>query len=229
MSTTNLDLKSVQFVGDCTINDLSVECQDAAAIAEYLKDKEYGYGVTIKIAPELRQKMYSGVKSAAAVLGFGIATKSTREGLRIFKHEPRDIEAKVREMAELRSAQGMTLSEVGKRFGVTRERVRQLTSSVKKFSSNSQIGAVRTKEFLEFSKPFIDAVQDSPSCIVCLRSDVGIRKRGVCKECGSLVDVLTQTAGCIRRYRRGGTNQDLSNAVKNIRKYNLKPEDLELM
>jgi len=128
-------------------------------------------------------------------------------------------------------ATGITLEETGAKFGITRERVRQIIQN----PGLREYHARRRAASLEF----VGKYNPTPVCQRCreLFEPNKSEKRpgiaaGLCSSCGTKLHIVRQVQSHLRRlsvtYRLHGrwdSPQFLNQAVYLIRKHNLKPED----
>jgi hypothetical protein len=118
---------------------------------------------------------------------------------------------------------GDTQTSVANRFGLSRERVRQICEH-EKFSSFPV--SERIAKVDEFAGPYLEAVLETPLCMLCGSKGSTNLMRGVCKDCGNSIRVLRIAASNIRAFKSTGDRHYLAMAMWTIRRHNLKPEDL---
>lgn len=123
---------------------------------------------------------------------------------------------------------GKTLQEVADNFGITRERVRQLCIQAGLVGCG-KLGHLMRSETVKNKfviQQFITRA-DGHKCPVCGADRKP--KALLCDACKEFLKTVRTLKSRIRAYRDTGRGIYLNNACYLIRKYDIKPEDLEII
>lgn len=113
---------------------------------------------------------------------------------------------------------GLSYAEIGRRLGVTRERIRQiaLTASIRKTK------AERRRQNKNLVQPFLAYLE--PRCLLCYRPRAV--KATFCPECKALIGTLKSVKSRLLAYTETGRTHHLSQITSDIKQFGLVPEDL---
>lgn len=211
-----------------TITLKPVERKDFKGIVAELEKLQDGKG--IEIATHLSHQELATVRQSAIRRGFNVLIRNSPNGFLIYRaalrnsrRSPEQFE-RYRECAE-RFAAGETLDAIGQSFGVSRQAIEQRIRNYERFSE-LPFGHSRIEATDNFILPYLAVVKDMPSCVLC-GAPSEKRHTGMCADCRTVIKIRTAIASRLRGFLKYGERHYLSQAIMDIRRYGVKPEDLE--
>lgn len=127
-----------------------------------------------------------------------------------------------RKVAAMRR-QGCRLKEIGDKFGITRERVRQICEA----EGLPAAWNGRSETYINRSliAPYLEKTNGTV-CLLC--GGERPTRDWLCGECKPFLRNIRRIKVNLRLWKDKGHAQALANALCQIRKYDIKPSDLEL-
>lgn len=119
---------------------------------------------------------------------------------------------------------GAKLQEIGDKFGISRERVRQICDEQGLPSACN--GRAETYINRSLIEPYINKA-DGTSCLLC--GGERPAKQWLCGDCKPFLSNVRRIKAYLRMWKHDGNGQALANALCQIRKFDIKPSDLELV
>lgn len=206
------------------------------AVVAKLKDLPEERGIRVKVVDKTgSQKVYQAIRVCAIRAGFNTLMRRTADGWMIFRVPlkarkvpglGKPISDRDREICD-RRAIGEPMETIAQDFGLSRQRVEQITA--RRFVEGFPPGE-RAKAMDEFCAPYLAAVRETRSCFFCCREmpEGENRVRGTCNDCAARIKVISNTASRLRHYKQDGDRHYLAEALVLIRKFKLQPDDLML-
>lgn len=120
--------------------------------------------------------------------------------------------------------QGHKLQEIADRFAITRERVRQICEREGIPAAWNQ----RAESYMNRSliEPFL-VNANGPICLCC--GGERPSRDWLCTKCKPFLKIVRNVKANLRSWKNTGDGRILNTAIYKIRKYGLKPMDLELV
>jgi len=118
-------------------------------------------------------------------------------------------------------ANGETKRSLADKFGISHQRVHQIE---KHYFVHGVAVKDRHGKMLEFADPYL-AVCDVKQCVLC-DAELPSAKATICKSCKQRLKEVGRVRTMLAYYKKSGHPQSIRQAVYQIRKHNISPEEI---